>query len=139
MKLPSFKSLKKTDYPEDYQPLVETLSVSLNNGIQVLYDALSKRTSLRDNIAGTIKDFEVEVTSLGIPKDTVIIKTDLSTKVEGCQIIYALNKTSPASYVQTTGGPFISFDVIQDGIKINHIAGLVANCKYLLRVFIYQQ
>lgn len=139
MKLPSFKSLKKTDYPDDYQPLIETMSVSLNNGIQVLYDALSKRTTLRENIAGTIKEVEVEVNALGIPKDTLIIKTDLMTKVEGCQVLYALNKTSASSYVQTTGGPFISFDAIQNGIKINHIAGLIANNKYLLRVYIYQQ
>ena len=139
MKLPSFKSIKKTDYEADYQKLVETLSISLNNGIQVLYDTINKRVSLRDNVACTIKDVETEVNSLGIPKDTLIIKTDLTTKIEGCQIIYALNKTSGHNYVQTTGGPFISYEAIQNGISVNHIAGLVADNKYLLRVVIYQQ
>jgi hypothetical protein len=139
MKLPSFKSIKKTDYEAEYQKLVETLSVSLNNGIQVLYDSLNHRTSLRDNIACTIKDIEVEVNTFGIPKDTLIIKTELTTKVEGCQIIYALNKTVAGNYVQTSGGPFISYEAIQNGISVNHIAGLVANNKYLLRVVIYQQ
>ena len=139
MKLPSFKSIKKTDFEEDYQELIETLSVSLNNGIEVLYDALSRRVSLRDNVSCTIRDIEVEVDSSGKPKDSITIKTDLTTKVDGCQVIYALNKTNVANYVSNTGGPFMSFDVVQSGIKVNHIAGLVANNKYLLRVVIYQQ
>ena len=139
MKLPSFKTIKKTDYEADYQRLVETLSISLNNGIQVLYDALNHRITLRDNVACTIKDIEVEVDAYGIPKSSTIIKTELATKVDGCQVIYALNRTNSAAYVQTTGGPFISFDAIQGGINVNHIAGLVASNKYLLRVVIYQQ
>lgn len=139
MKLPSFKLIKKTDFEEEFQPLVETLAESLNNGIEVLYEALNKRTSIRDNLSCTVKDIETEVNDNGIPKQTLIIKTDLSTKVDGCQVIYALNKTLTTNYVSNTGGPFISFEIISNGIKVNHIAGLKPNNKYLLRVVIYQQ
>lgn len=136
MKLQSFKKLVKTDYAEEFQAFVETLSGSINSGIENLYTALNKRLTLRDNLACTVKDIEVEVNSSGIPKQTLNITTDLDTRVEGIQVIYVLNKTSTTVYV--TGTPFISYEITQTGIKVNHIAGLHANNKYLLRLVIWQ-
>ena len=137
MKLPSFKLIKKTDFKDEFQDMIDTLAFSLNNGIEELYDALNRRITLRDNIACTVKDIDVEVDVNGTPKAQTIIKTDLSTKVDGTQVILATNGTNSANGV--LGAPYITYEAIQDGIKVNNIVGLVPNNKYTLRVIIYQQ
>ena len=49
MKLPLFRRLFKTDFKQEFQELVDQLSVSINVGIENLYDALNRKLSLRDN------------------------------------------------------------------------------------------
>lgn len=140
MKLPSFKLLKKNDFKDEFQEMIETLAFSLNNGIEVLYDALSRRVNLRDNIACTVKDIDVEVDSTGVPKAQVTIKTDLTTRIEGTQIILVVNKTNSAlSIPASSGTPFIIYEAVQTGINVKQIMGLYPDNKYTLRVVIYQQ
>jgi hypothetical protein len=65
MKLPSFKRLFENDFDSSERNLVAKLALSLNQGIENLYLALSKRISLRDNIQCTVKDVQVTVDSNG--------------------------------------------------------------------------
>ena len=65
MKLPNFRRIITGDYEEEYTELVDTLSVSINQGITSLYDALNKKVSLKYNILCTTKDITVQVDQQG--------------------------------------------------------------------------
>lgn len=132
MKLPSFRRLFKTDFSQEEQPLVEKLSGSLNNGIEVLYDALNNKISIRDNLQCTVKDVDVQVDSSGNPLGTTGFQLNNSNKVEGISVIRADNLTNSVTYPTNT--PFISFTQNTSSIIINNVTGLQPNNIYRLRV-----
>jgi hypothetical protein len=136
VKLPSFKRLISTDYPKEFKQLIDLIAVSLNNGIEVLYQTLNNQITLRDNIKCTIKDITLSVDSSGKPINTISILLNTSTKVEGSQIILALNQVNSSVYV--TSNPFITGSQNGNSFIINNISGLQANQQYLLRVVVYQ-
>jgi hypothetical protein len=137
MKLPSFKRLFAQDYPKENQKLIDTLSVSLNNGIEVLYNALNGQITLRDNIKGTVKDVIVKVDTTGTPIQTAAFTLNSTSKIDAIVVGIALNQTNTAVY--PTSQPFISGTQAGTIFTISNISGLQANQQYLLRVTVYQQ
>lgn len=137
MKLPSFKRLFTQDYPKENQKLIDTLSVSLNNGIEVLYNALNGEITLRDNIKGTVKDIVVVVNSSGTPLQTAAFTLNSTSKIDAVVVGIALNQTNTTVY--PTSQPFISGSQAGTIFTINNISGLQPNQQYLLRVTVYQQ
>jgi len=131
-KLPSFRRIFKTDFQAEFQNMIETLSNNLNNGIEVLYDALNKKISLRDNIQCDVKDIEVTVSSTGIPKIATSFLLTNITKAEGLSVIRAMNLDNSSGF--PTNGVFITFTQSTNNIIINHITGLVSDNRYSLRV-----
>lgn len=136
MKLPSFRRLFSSDFPNQFKQLVDTLSVSLNNGIEVLYEALDNRLTLRENLSCTVKDVTVVVDANGKPIQAVNMKLDTTNKVEGCMVISALNQNSSTIY--PSGGIFISFNQSSNILNLTNITGLQANQSYVLRVVAFQ-
>lgn len=132
MKLPSFKRLIRTDYKQEFQSLIDQLSVSINIGIESIYDALNRKITLRDNIACTVKEIDVKVDVTGTPITTTLFKMDISNRLDGIVVLNALNQTD--STVYPTGGIFISWTQTQNGILINNITGLQANQTYTLKL-----
>jgi hypothetical protein len=135
MKLPSFKRLNKSDYQEDFKNLVDTLGNSLNTGIDSLYQLANKNVSIVDNIACSVRDVVVTVNSSGVPISNTYIGLDNIKPVLGTQVIRATNQTSTTVY--PTGAIFISFTQTNTGLLINHITGLPANNKFLLKIIAY--
>lgn len=132
-KLPSFKRLFKSDYPTDQQNLVETLSSSLNIGIESLYEALNKKLTFKDNFLGSTKEVLLEVGISGEPKITTGFSLDgLTTPIEGLMVVRAENLTNSSVY--PTSGVFVSYTQSGGSIIINHVTGLQANNKYKLKV-----
>lgn len=137
MNLPTFKRLNKQDYKENDRDLVDRLSVSLNIGIETLYQLANKRISLADNIQAVIRTFEIRVNADGIP---VSGTTNLSvgttlTSIVGVTVLRAQNTENSTIY--PTGSPFISFTQNGNSIDINHIAGLPANNTFQLTIVIW--
>jgi predicted nucleotidyltransferase len=137
MRLPNFKRLFENDFTDEEKPLVSKLAGSLNQGIENLYLALSKRLTLRDNIQCTIKDIDVIVDSNGKPTTLTTFRLDDSlinqnVSILGCQVLNAVNLTNTSNYVYSC--PFISWTQISNGIQINHITGLIPGNKYNLRI-----
>jgi hypothetical protein len=135
MKFPNFKRIFKQDFKPEEQPLIEKLSVSINSGFEMLFEAMNRKISFRDNILCTIKDVDVTVDSDGTPLQTVGITLDTSNatnRVDGVMVIKADNLTSPGTYPTTA--PFISYQQNTNTILFNNITGLAANQKYRLRV-----
>lgn len=136
MKLPSFRRLFSSDYPKQFQSLIDILSVSLNNGIDVLYNALNNNLSLRDNINATVRDITVTVDANGNPNTSSAFTLNTSNKVDGVIVISAINQVD--SRVYPTSGVFISGAQSGKVYNINNIAGLQANQQYIIRAVAFQ-
>ena len=134
MKLPSFRRIIKNDYDEKYQTLVETLSVSINYGIDSVYEALNKKISLKYNMLATTKDVTVQVDSSGKPVQTAGFKLDFSNKVAGVFVGKADNITNSNSYPNSV---FVNWTQNGDFLQINNISGLESGSTYKLRIIAF--
>lgn len=132
MKLPNFRRLLKTDYDSEYSALIETLSFSINTGIEALYSAFNKSINLQDNVACTVKTLEVSVDATGKPKTPTLFQIFGTNKILGMTVLNAINFKNPL--ILPTAGVFISF--YQEGKTINiiNIKGLPADEKFTLTV-----
>lgn len=137
MKLPNFRRLFKTDFKQEFQELIDQLSVSINIGIENLYEALNKRLTFRDNFSCTVRDITVTVDASGKPKNNLVFQMDVSGRVDGLIVLYAVNNTNAARYVDS--GVHISWVQTQNGINISNIKGLYADDEYTLRVVAFVQ
>lgn len=136
MKLPNFRRIIKNDYdPEDHK-LVETLSFSLNNGIEVLYQALNKAITLEDNIACTVKQITIEVGSTGAPKTKTSFNLNNTNRVLGLLVLNAINTKNPS--ILPEAGVFISFFQENKTVSINAIKGLPADQPFTLTVVAFE-
>lgn len=136
MRLPSFRRLVTTDYPKEFQKLIDILSVSLNNGIEVLYQALSQNISIRDNIQCTVKDVVLTVDANGKPIQQASFALTALGKVEGVSVILAQNQTNSAIY--PSSGVFVSGVQSNTSFLINNVTGLQAGQSYLIRCIAWQ-
>lgn len=137
MKLPSFRRLFKNDFKEEFQGLVDQLSVSINAGIESVYEALNKKLTFKDNFSCTVKDVTLSVDSTGTPKTSITLPLDVSGRIDGVTVLYALNNSSSSRYV--TSGVHVSWTQTQNGLSINNIAGLYTDDEYLIRIVIFVQ
>lgn len=137
MKLPSFKRLNTIDYENQFKKLVETLSVSLNIGIEALYEALNNEVTLKDNIACTVKNVTLRVDTNGKPLTTTSFVQDVEGKIYGIEVINAVNTTNTGVY--PTGAPFVSWTQNNTIITITNVTGLQANNTYVLTLIAWNQ
>jgi len=131
-KLPSYRRLMEQDYKPEEQDLVRQLSVSINYGIEAVYELLNGKLTFRDNFNSTIKQLDVEVDSTGKPKVKTIIKKSGTDKIEGLWVINATNQTKSSVY--PSSGVLISYTETADSIIIDNIAGLSAGYIWRIKV-----
>ena len=135
MKVSSFRRLFKGDFPKEEQGLIERMSSSINNGIEVLYNALNKNISMTDNFYGTYKEITYLPTSTGTPDGSSGFQLDINARVLGMQVIRVENTSSPGTF--PTSGVFVTFSQNGNQVNIDHITGLVTGNTYKIRVFAY--
>ena len=137
MKLPGFKRLLGSDFEKQFQDLINQLSLSYNNPIDVLYQALNNNITLRDNIKSTVQDLTVTVDANGLPTSGSQFKLTFSGTVDGVTVLSAQNQDNSTTY--PTNGVFISGAQNSNVYTINHITGLQAGASYKLRVVAWIQ
>lgn len=133
-KLPSYRRINSQDYSLEYKELIETLASTANPAIEVLFEALNNKLTLRDNLATIIKEVEVEVDANGKPKTKSSFKIDNAqgSRLEGLMVIKAENLTN--SNIYPTGGVFITYSETVNEVILNNIAGLPANNIFRLKI-----
>lgn len=136
MQLPSFRRIFSTDYPSQFKQLIDTLSVSLNNGIEVLYNALNNEITLEDNIACTVKQVTLQVDSTGKPTQGGAFTLNNNTQILGVVVLSAINNSNSNAFV--TGAPFITGTQSGTTYTINNITGLQPNVSYILNVMAFE-
>lgn len=125
-KVNNIKRIIAEDFPQENQELVKQLSTSLNPLLEQITSAFNKNIDF-DNLNQEVTTFEVMVDAFGVPISELQIKVTLRTRFKGSSIISAQNLTDG---VLLTGAPFINYELITSGFKVNQITGLVANKKY---------
>lgn len=136
MRLPSFKRLFSTDFPQDYRALVDLMSVSINSGFESLYEALNKKLTLKDNLACTEKTVDITVDASGFPKTKTVVTLDTTgLRVESVVVSRVLTSTNSAVYL--TSAPFVSFTQENNTIIINHVTGLSSEISYKMRIIAF--
>lgn len=132
--LPTFKRLNTNDYKPEEQDLVEQLGLTINDGMQSVYDALNRKLTFEENFLGAIKDVQVSVDATGKPRNLTTLITGLSSAPRGITVIQAENLTNTQVY--PTGSPWVSYNVINNGIQIVNVTNLQTNNIYRLRILI---
>lgn len=132
-KVNNIKRLTKEGVEEDYHQLIDTLSYSLNPLIEQIIGAFDKNINF-DNINQELLIFEAEVNASGVPKNTLNIKTNLKTRINGCFVINISNLTNANALL--IGSPFVSYSLITNGIVVNQITGLIPDNKYRISIVV---
>jgi hypothetical protein len=135
MKLPSYRRIYKTDYKEEFQPLVESLAVTINNAFDTIYNALNGNLTLKENIASTISEFTVTVDSSGTPvQDTQFRLSSNQKNVEGLIVInaYGTNSTNVTPY----SGVFVAYTKNDEYVSINRVLGIDSGTQYTIKVLV---
>jgi hypothetical protein len=132
MIIPAFKRLLKTDYAQQFQSMIETLSYSINNAIESLNAAMDNNVSLADNILCTVKTFNVQVDSTGKPTNTTTFPLSFTGQCLGISLINIINSTNSTTY--PTSGVTISYSQSSGGIQLNNVTGLTSGNTYSLTV-----
>jgi hypothetical protein len=128
--LQSYRRIFNTDYAKQYQDLINTLAVSINQGFDNLYQMANNNVSLTNNILCTVASVPVTVNSSGTPTTSTAFAISFTTKMLGATV---LNAVGPSG-TYPTSQPFISFTQNNQNIVINNISGLQANTQYTLTI-----
>lgn len=136
MKLPNFKRIVKSDYKQEFHGIIENLSFSLNNGIEVLYQALNRAISLKDNIACTVMDVIIEVDSEGTPKVRTSFLLNSTNRVLGVSVLNAVNSRNPT--ILPTSGVFVYFTQENKTLFIKGVKGLPADQQFTLTLVAFE-
>lgn len=135
--LPNFRRIFKSDYDEDDQALVEKLSVTINNGFEMLYNALNRKLTIGDNFAATVKDIEMEVDARGVPTRTAAFNITFDGRVG--QIVVGRIDNLTNAQALLTGAPFVLFRQNDKLVEILQVTGLSANQTYRVRLTAYKE
>ena len=138
MRLPSIKRINKADFPEQDANFINRLAGIYNSTVEMVYEALNNKLTLRDNISCDVKDLYITVDSDGVPLTyTGFNLSDGSKRIEGLSVYKADNTTNTSTY--PSGAPFINYVQVGNNIEIKHITGLQANNTYQVRIVVYYQ
>lgn len=132
MQLPSFRRLFSQNFEKTYQNLINTLSLSLNNGIQVLYDALNNEITFRDNIKCTVQDVTLTVDTTGKLIQGGTFALTFTGNVDGIFVTMVTNQVNPAVY--PLGAVMVSGQQSNATYIINNVTGLQPNISYKIRI-----
>lgn len=132
-KLSGYRRLIKTDFAQEYQPLIEQLGVSINNGFDTVYNALNGKLNFTDNILSTIAEFKVTVNSDGTPQQTTQFKLDKNqSNLIGLLVLTISGVDDPN--LRATSGLAISYTPNSGIVTINNIKGLETGKAYNIKV-----
>lgn len=134
-KLPSYRRIIKSEYPDNLQESIEKLAFSVNPAFEVIFDILNRKLTLRDNIKCSVKEFIVSVDANGVPSIRIVLPLDFNGQVDGCIVLNAINIKNPAKGVNAA--PFVSFSQNNNTIIVNNIKGLFNNEDYKIKLLIF--
>lgn len=136
MKLQDPYRLLKEDFNDEDKPLVDKLNNPVNLNIEQLYQLAQKNVSIKDNVACTVKTFNILVNDRGLPRTSVSVNLDKNTAILGTQVISAVSSVQNTYPIST---PFVTGSRSGGQFNIIHVAGLPAGIVFSVTIVIYQE
>lgn len=152
MKLSSFRRIFKQDYSPEIQPDIETLSITLNDSFEEVYNSLNNQLTFEDNIRCTLVTFTATVDSSGKPITPLVLKANgFQDRIVG---VIPINAVASNKVDKPQSGLFIDFTVNNNTnsssnvtnagntsgnpltITINNIKGLPNNVSFTVTAII---
>jgi hypothetical protein len=131
MKISGFKRIKKEDFDQEQQQLIDKIAYSINPFAEEVIRALSGNIN-QDNLNEKLKSIDITTDSSGIPTAEVQFKNPLTSRIEGLQVIKAENISNTTAY--PSGGIFITYTESNNIVTVQHVTGLPANIKFRLKL-----
>lgn len=78
--LGNYRRIFKQDYTPDNQEDIDTLSITLNDSFEDIYDAFNHNITFQDNITCTIVTFTTSVSSTFAPTAPIVLKLSSTQK-----------------------------------------------------------
>lgn len=128
------KRLIKEDFDKKDQELVSKIASILNPALEQIVGIFNKGLNIGD-LNTQNKDIEITVDASGFPINNTSFRSELKGKCS--MIICGRAQALGVIGVYPTGGHSISFTELAGQLTINHITGLPADQKFLLRVTAY--
>lgn len=132
-RIPDIKRIRKEDFDQEYQGLIDRIAFSFNSFADQVINLFNKNINF-ENLNQEIAEVTVVTNSIGGIDNLPKLKSGLSKKVQGIQCIRASNINAPNVY--PTSQPFISFSLEQNTLSVLNITGLQANSKYTLKLLL---
>jgi hypothetical protein len=122
MKFQLFKRLVVEDFDQASQSMIGKISSILNPMVDQLNSGFKNNIDFH-NLNQQVVTFNVTTDVNGKPTAAIHLNSNLSSAIQGIQVINAVNITDSTLL---TGAPFISFTRSNGVISINQITGLPA-------------
>jgi hypothetical protein len=129
-KLPKISKLRKEDFPEEYDTLLEGLLYGINSFFETVYSALNKQLNFSENLNTQI--VEVSVTA----PITAARPLEFTRTINGlCKgiVVVELTNLDNAGEVLTTS-PFCQFSNGESTVRVTNITGLTSGKRYRIRL-----
>jgi len=107
--LGSYRRIFKQDYRPEIQQDIETLSVTVNDSFEAIYNNFNNQVTFQDNINCTLITFKVNINDKLVPNTPLVIKLNkYQNAVNG---IIAINAVADDKVTLPTGGIFIAYTI----------------------------
>ena len=134
MKLNDIKRIRTEDFEQEDRDLIGKLAFALNPFLEQISAAFNKNIDF-ENLNQEVLAMTVEVDATGVPKTLTDLKSSLKSRVSGLQVIKAVNLEGDGTFL--TSAPFITFTLVGNLIRVQHVTGLPANKRYNLTMISY--
>jgi hypothetical protein len=126
---PSIRRIKKEDFPEDAQQLIDKLGYILNPFMDEVINLFKKNIDF-SNLKESLLSVTVKTDTTGKVVGKPTVKSTFIP--QGLICINVTNSKNPTEIILSS--PYISFTVNNAGaIEILHVSGLSVNSEYLVR------
>lgn len=152
MKLDAYRRIYKQDYTPENQEDIDTLSITINDSFENVYDALTNQVTFQDNINCTVVTFTATLDSNYKPITPLTIKlNNFQRNIIGFIVV---NAVSTNGLVQPDSGVAISYSINNNvtsssnttnngnnsanplTVTINYIKGIPANVPFNITAII---
>lgn len=123
------KKIRFEDFDADYKDVIEKIGFAFNPFSDEVYQLLNGNLD-STNLNRQIVNVSVQTDAAGALVNPPQIKVTVNGKVQGLNVINAVNQINPATY--PTGAPFVSFTTSAKTLSILNVTGLQASSQYML-------
>lgn len=123
------QKLRTEDFSSDEQDLIGKIANVLNQPLEEIYNILNGNIDFT-NLSRQLSTVDVVMNSVGKIDNPPQVKITLKSRVNGINVISAVNLLNPGAYPTST--PFVSYNINGNILTILNITGLQASSQYRL-------